>query len=105
MIGGMDHRIPISQDELLRQAAEVFEGAALENIPAKLWVDYWVAGSQLYLRATFDAGISKDARQRIARLGELLERVYGVSVLTVCYRQDHAWEAIEGWNRTLNQVV
>ena len=101
----MDQRIPISQDELLRQAAGVFEGAKLENIPAKLWLDYWVAGSQLYLRATFDAGVSKDAKARIERLAVLLERVYEVQILTVCYREDHEWEEIEDWNRVLNRVV
>lgn len=102
--GRMNDAIPISQEQLAKHAGQWFAHARIEDIPAKLWLDYYAAGSQLYLRATFDAGVKAITRVRLAALAVSLDEAYGTEITSVAYPTDYTWDEIEERSRELNRV-
>lgn len=97
--------IQISQDQLAHCAGEVFYGLTVDEVPAKLWLDHYVAGQQTYVRATFDADLTTRSMERMGQLAATLTKRHGVPLLAVCYRDDHTWEEIEVFSQALNRVV
>ena len=102
--GRMKDEIPISQEQLAKHAGQWFAHARIEDVPAKLWLDYYVAGSQLYLRATFDAGVKAITKVRLAALAVSLDEAYGTEITTIAYPHDYTWDEIEERSRELNRV-
>lgn len=102
---GMD-AIPITMEQLAREAGKWFYGLTLPEVPAKLWLDAHAATGQIYLRATFDQkGMTTKARVRLQGLAVALDGLYGTELITVAYPEDHTWEEIDDMNRALNRVA
>lgn len=103
MIGKM-HEIPITKEQVAQLAGVYFASAEVDDIPSKLWLDYWVAGDQLYLRAAFDHGVRSVSLIRLGALAMGLDERHGTALVTVAYDGDIEWEEIEERNRALNRV-
>ena len=105
---GMDENeaIPISQGQLAHEAGKWFHSVTLPEVPAKLWLDYYPGGPQLYLRATFDnGGCTNRAILRLMGLSVALDGLYGTEILPVAYTSDHSWEDIEARAAALARVA
>ena len=103
MIGFMDE-IPITKEQVADLAGVYFASADIDDVPSKLWLDYWVAGKQLYLRAAFDHGIRAPSLIRLGALAMGLDDRHGTALVTVAYDGDVEWDEIEQRNRALNRV-
>jgi len=106
MIERMDaYEIPITKEQVAELAGEYFANAAIEDTPSKLWLDYYVAGNQLYLRACFDGGIRNISLVRLGALAVGLDERHGTELVPVAYEGDMDWDEIEELNRALNRVI
>jgi hypothetical protein len=96
--------VDITQEQLAKTAAVYFSKADLDDVPAKLWLDYYQAADQLYLRACFDKGLKPISLVRLGAVATALDEIYGTELIPVAYDGDHEWDEVEAWNRTLNEV-
>jgi len=94
----------ITQQQLADIAGSVFVDSPLDDIPSKLWVDYWVAGDQHYLRAVWDESASGKVFEQLYEVGQRIHRKYDVLPVCVAYMGDYSWETIEDWVMKLHQV-
>jgi hypothetical protein len=105
MLDHMSDEIPISREVLAETAGKYFSYADKADIPAKLWLDSYVAGRQLYLRAAFDAPVKTISLVRLGALAVALGDKHGIEIVAVAYEGDVDWDTIELRNRLLNTVV
>jgi hypothetical protein len=105
MIEAMDgNEIPITKEQVAELAGEYFRHADLADIPAKLWLDAYGPGRQVYLRAAFDAPVKTISLVRLGALAVGLGDRHGLELVAVAYEGDIDWETIEERNRALNAV-
>lgn len=107
MIAVMDdgYQIPITKEQVADLAGEYFLNADIEDTPSKLWLDYYVPGKQLFLRACFDHGIKTISLVRLGALAMGLDERHGTEIIPVAYGRDYEWDEIEGFTRALNRVL
>ncbi len=96
--------VEITQEQLAHTAALYFSRASLEDVPAKLWLDYYKAADQLYLRAAFDHGIKPISLVRLGAVATALDEIYGTELVPVAYDRDYDWGEVEEWSQALNRV-
>lgn len=106
MIGmDADEAIPVSMEQLAEAAGRFFRGADVEDIPAKLWLDCYLHGAQIYLRATFDARFSDASICRLGALAISLGETHGIEIVAVAYPHDVDWSEIEERSRDLQRIL
>ena len=96
--------VEITQEQLAEVAGGVFIDTPVENIPNKMWMDYWPAGDQHYLRAIFDVDADVEVVGLIEEVGKRIYRRYDVPVVSVAYVGDYSWQDVEAWVMRLNAV-
>ena len=106
MIAFMDgYEIPITKEQVAELAGQYFANADIEDVPCKLWLDYYAPGQQLYLRACFDHGLRNISLVRLGALAVGLDERHGTELVPVAYDGDMDWDDIEELNRALNRVI
>lgn len=96
--------VDITQEQLAEVAGAVFVRRPVEDVPNKLWLDYWPGGEQHYLRAIFDESAAGDVLELLEEVGARLKRRYDVDVVCVAYVGDYSWEDVEAWVARLMRV-
>lgn len=99
-----DNPIPIDMAELAEVAGHYFAGAEIEDIPSKLWLDCYILGRQIYLRACFDTRLVDASIVRLSALAAALGERHKVEICPVAYLDDWSWEEIEARARALQLV-
>ena len=96
--------VEITQEQLADCAGVVFAGASLDDVPEKMWIDYWPAGDQHYLRAVWATSASVEVAGLLLEVAGLIHRRHDVRVVSVMYAGEYSWETIEGWTMALQRV-
>ncbi len=96
--------VDITQEQLAQEAGKVFRESRVEDVPNKLWIDYWTGGDQHYLRAIFDGDTDSDVLEMLREVAERLHRRYDVQVVCVAYSGAYTWEDVEGWVMHLHGI-
>lgn len=96
--------VEITQQQLADIAGQVFIDSPIEDIPSKLWMDYWVHGDQHYLRAVFDQSASGGVYELLYETGKRIHRTHDVLPVCVAYQGDYSWDTIEDWVMRLHKV-
>jgi hypothetical protein len=96
--------VEITQEQLAQVAASVFLGSPVEDIPEKLWIDYWAAGDQHYLRAIFETEQDAEVLELLHEIGQRLRRRYDLEPVCVAYQGDYSWQDVEAWVQRLHLV-
>jgi hypothetical protein len=96
--------VDITQEQLAEEAGRVFRDSRVEDVPNKLWIDYWTGGDQHYLRAIFDGDTDAGVCDLLWEVGQRLHRRYDVRVVCVAYSGAYSWEDVEGWVMSLHKV-
>jgi hypothetical protein len=94
----------ISQDELARVAGRVFLDSSTDDVPEKLWVDYWPAADQHYLRAIFSGKASGVVLLLLSEVARRLGKRYDVTLVSVAYSDKYTWEEVEQMVTKLHAV-
>jgi hypothetical protein len=95
----------VTQEQLAELAGAVFHDSPVEDIPDKLWIDYWPGGDQHYLRAVFDGSASGRVFEKLHELGQRINRQHDVLPVCVVYSGDYSWSTIEDWVMRLRRVA
>lgn len=96
--------VEISQDALAGIAGRVFVDSPTDDIPEKLWLDYWQGGDQHYLRAIFNTEASGVVLLLLAEVSRRLGKRYGVTFVSVAYSDRYTWEEVEAMVNKLHLV-
>ena len=96
--------VEISQDELARIAGRVFVDSPTEDVPEKLWLDYWEGGDQHYLRAIFSRDASGVVLLLLSEVSRRLGKRYEVGLVSVAYSDRYTWEEVEAMVNKLHLV-
>lgn len=96
--------VEITQEQLAEVAGQVFRDSRVEDIPNKLWMDYWVHGQQHYLRAIFDGETEAGVLDLLWEVGQKIRRKYDIEVVCVAYSGEYSWEDVERWVMVLHRV-
>ena len=96
--------VDITQEQLAQEAGKVFRESRVEDVPNKLWIDYWTGGDQHYLRAIFDGDTDSDVLEMLREVAERLHRRYDVKVVCVAYSGAYTWADVEGWVMHLHGI-
>lgn len=96
--------VDISQEQLAEEAGKVFRESRVEDVPNKLWLDYWSGADQHYLRAIFDGDTDATVLELLWEVGQRIRRRYDVDVVCVAYSGAYSWADVEGWVMTLHRV-
>lgn len=96
--------VTVTQEQLAEIAGGVFVDSPVEDIPNKLWIDYWVGGDQHYLRAVFDPLASGKVFEQLFEIGQRIRRRFDIVPVCVVYSGEYSWEEIETWVQKLHKV-
>jgi len=94
----------ISQDVLAKTAGRVFLDSPTDDVPEKLWVDYWPAGDQHYLRAIFSGKASGVVLLLLSEVARRLGKRYEVTLVSVAYSDKYTWAEVEKMVTKLHSV-
>jgi hypothetical protein len=96
--------VEIAQDELARIAGRVFLDSPTEDVPEKLWLDYWPAGDQHYLRAIFSRDASGVVLLLLSEVSRRIGKRHDLAVVAVAYSDRYTWEEVEAMVSKLHLV-
>jgi hypothetical protein len=85
----------IPQTELAQVAGRVFLDSPAEDIPEKLWLDYWPTVDQHYLRAIFEREASGVVLLLLSEVSRRLGKRYGITIVSVAYSDKYTWDQVE----------
>ena len=94
----------IAQDELAKIAGRVFLNSPTDDVPEKLWVDYWPAADQHYLRAIFSTKASGVVLLLLSEVARRLGKRHDVTIVSVAYSDRYTWEEVEAMVTKLHTV-
>jgi hypothetical protein len=101
--GGMPYA-EIAQDELAKIAGRVFLGSPTDDVPEKLWVDYWPGADQHYLRAIFSGQASGVVLLLLSEVARRIGKRYDVTLVSVAYSDKYTWAEVEQMVTKLHAV-
>lgn len=92
----------VDRQQLAEMAAVAFQTDDRDEIPEKIWTTY--ALDTLFVRATWNGGITATRAGRLEDLAAMVLAAYRVPTVAVAYGRDMDWERIDALAQALADV-